>query len=583
MNGLRNFGCGCLLSLLISTTLCGQHSTTPVLLVNGFQATCPDNGVLGTFGQLPTLLQQDGASVDFFDVCASPDASIEALAGLLASKIQSYPGPVDVVAHSMGGLVVRSYLQGRTNSPYLSPPGNTNIRKLVLLGTPNFGVSNTFAALSFLVPWASGQAAEMQFGSPFLWYLGTWNQLYDDLRGVDALAIAGTAGGSAGSVPWDGVVDVASASLDFADSSGLRTRVVPYCHASIVLGVTCPGGSGLIASVPNRSHLSYQLLRSFLDGTTSWELIAFQSSSVSTTGGLQLSVSDSNGNPYYSNQLASVRLGNYSLSNSVTSSPVWTVNDLPGGIASSLTFDLGTQGYSLSGITVPSGGFISLSVKFPPAMTFVTTSAGTPPGALSVAPGSLMSIYGAGLASGTVQASSASWPYQLVGTSLTLGGVQVQLQYASAQQINALVPALPAGLYVMLLTTPTGRHSINLMVDPIVPALFTLGNNVAAAQHAATGQLVTTSNPAVRGEYVSLFGTGLGSTFASNGLNMALRSPAVLIGGQNANVTFAGRAPGFVGLDQINVQIPAGIQPGAVVVQMTSGNRISNAVSLSVQ
>ena len=52
--------------------------------------------------------------MDFFDVCSAPDSSIESLAGLLTAKIQSYPGPVDVIAHSMGGLIVRAYLQGWT-------------------------------------------------------------------------------------------------------------------------------------------------------------------------------------------------------------------------------------------------------------------------------------------------------------------------------------------------------------------------------------------------------------------------------------------------------------------------------------
>ena len=157
-------------------------------------------------------------------------------------------------------------------APYLNPPINPKIRKLVLLGTPNFGVSNKFLLLSLVMPWTSNQVAEMQFGSPFLLYLATWNQLYDDLRGVDAVAIT-IAGIDAGGVPWDGVVDVASASIDFADSSGLRTFAVPYCHTGVVL-LACQSGAGMIASVTDRSHLSYQLLRSFLDGNNNLGAIA---------------------------------------------------------------------------------------------------------------------------------------------------------------------------------------------------------------------------------------------------------------------------------------------------------------------
>jgi uncharacterized protein (TIGR03437 family) len=566
----------------VSIALFGQHSTTPVLLVNGFQAACPDAGESGTFDNLPTLLQQDGAaSVSFFDVCDYPGANIPTLAGLLTATLQSYPAPVDVIAHSMGGLVVRAYLQGWTTSPYLSPPINPNIQHLVLLGTPNFGVSNNFLSLASFVPWTTTQVSEMQFGSSFLWDLGTWNQLFDDLRGVDTLAIAGTAGYFADGVPWDGVVDVASASVDFADSSGLKTRTVPYCHTSIVVGITC-SGEGLIASVPNRTHLSYQLLRSSLDGNDDWTSIAPTSSAASTTGGMDFVLSDSNGNPYYPNQLSSVSFGGDLLSSPAP--PVWFNNGLPGGTAFNLAFDLAGQQLSIPGISVTSGGFLAVPVKYPPFMTFVTSAAAIPPGAVSVAPGSLISVYGDGLASGTAQAPSGTWAYQLAGASLTLGGISVQLDYASAPQINALVPAIAPGLYSLVLTTSQGKQSMNLMIDPSVPTFFALSGNAAAAEHATTGQVVTSSNPAVIGEYIALFGTGLGPTYSSNGLSIAQTTPAVSIGGLPAKVTFAGRAPGFLGLDQIDVQIPSGVQPGpSVSVVMSSGNRSSNTVLLAVQ
>jgi uncharacterized protein (TIGR03437 family) len=123
---------------------------------------------------------------------------------------------------------------------------------------------------------------------------------------------------------------------------------------------------------------------------------------------------------------------------------------------------------------------------------------------------------------------------------------------------------------------------MNLVIDQSVPTFFALGGNAAAAEHATTGQVVTSSTPAALGEYISLFGTGLGPTYSSNGLNVA-QTPAVSIGGQKAAVTFAGRAPGFVGLDQINVQIPSGVQPGTFVpVVMSSGGRSSNTVLLAV-
>src|SRR5258708_38564985 len=114
---------------------------------------------------------------------------------------------------------------------------------------------------------------------------------------------------------------------------------------------------------------------------------------------------------------------------------------------------------------------------------------------------------------------------------------------------------------------------MNVVVEQAVPTFFALSSNAAAALHAATGQVVTNANPATAGEYVSLYGTGLGSTTLVNGLNVAQTVPTLLIDGQVAIVTFAGRAPGFVGLDQINVQIPAGARSGTPApVLMISGN-----------
>jgi uncharacterized protein (TIGR03437 family) len=85
------------------------------------------------------------------------------------------------------------------------------------------------------------------------------------------------------------------------------------------------------------------------------------------------------------------------------------------------------------------------------------------------------------------------------------------------------------------------------------------------------------------GEYVSLYATGLGLTNSSGGLDVAILTPQVTVGGITAAISFAGRAPGFVGLDQINIQIPAGVSGAAVPVVVSSGGRTSNTVTLAIQ
>src|SRR5579863_6742260 len=103
-------------ALTIDAVTLPVSAKTPVILMNGWQFSCPDNpdstvaGAAGTFGQLASFLQTDGLPVAFFNNCVyGQDVAIEELAGQLAAYLASLafsdgtPVPqVDVVAHSMG-------------------------------------------------------------------------------------------------------------------------------------------------------------------------------------------------------------------------------------------------------------------------------------------------------------------------------------------------------------------------------------------------------------------------------------------------------------------------------------------------
>lgn len=252
----------------------------PVVLLNGWQSSCPIAVTsplsASTFGNLENYLTKFDSVplVYWFDNCAAcPDCSIEELGSDLAQVINSIqyedgtPVPqVDLIGHSMGGLIIRAYLSGKqAASGAFNPPNNPKVRKAIFIATPHFGSYQAGAGDLFL---GGLQTNEMTLGSQFLFDLATWNQFGDDLRGVDALAIVGNAVfGSKG----DGVVSLTSASLRFAEPD-VRTRIVDYCHISFnpaeVLLTFCsePG----IANIDSTSHPTYKIIQSFLANTTTW-------------------------------------------------------------------------------------------------------------------------------------------------------------------------------------------------------------------------------------------------------------------------------------------------------------------------
>ena len=94
------------------------------------------------------------------------------------------------------------------------------------------------------------------------------------------------------------------------------------------------------------------------------------------------------------------------------------------------------------------------------------------------------------------------------------------------------------------------------------------------------------------GEFVSLYCTGLGAVTNTpaagaaapgNPLAMTMSTATVSVGGVPAHVSFSGLAPGYVGLYQVNVQIPNGVSGDAVAVTLSIGGVGSNAATIAIQ
>ena len=126
------------------------------------------------------------------------------------------------------------------------------------------------------------------------------------------------------------------------------------------------------------------------------------------------------------------------------------------------------------------------------------------------------------------------------------------------------------------------------------PGIFSTnrqGTGAGAILHADTYQLVSNSNPTRPGGLLAIYCTGLGQlqtpvpfgSIAPTPPPETLATPQVSIAGIPATVQFSGLAPGFVGLYQVNVQVPARVPAGAQNLQIVINGVPSNTVTVAVQ
>jgi uncharacterized protein (TIGR03437 family) len=219
-----------------------------------------------------------------------------------------------------------------------------------------------------------------------------------------------------------------------------------------------------------------------------------------------------------------------------------------------------------------------------------------------VAPNSLATLFGSGYTDLTVPAqldSNGQLPLQLGGVSVQINGVAAPLLFVSPLQINLLVPAnTDIGTAGVVVQTSTAGKQIqySMQVRNVAPALFSRdasgrgpGTILNAATFAADPFLVETPQNAGSDKRtrLALFGTGF--RYAGN----ALQDPAKLnVAGQIQAqdsvgnvyiVEYAGAAPGFFGLDQINLVVPAGADgAGNVSLTITAENAVSNTVTFNM-
>lgn len=218
-----------------------------------------------------------------------------------------------------------------------------------------------------------------------------------------------------------------------------------------------------------------------------------------------------------------------------------------------------------------------------------------------IAPGGIVTIFGSNLGASAgqiVTAPGAPWPPQLGGVSVTMDGTAAPvyrvLNLNGQEQVSVQAPWTLSGKNSVAVIVTTAAGTAPAVTVPVLgaqPGIFILDAASSGATH-ADGSIAGASNAAARGEALVLYLTGLGpvdnppASGASASLTTlahTLITPQVTIGGFDAAVAFSGLTPGYIGLYQINVTVPAAVASGVVDLTVKANGLTSNPAKIAIR
>lgn len=182
----------------------------------------------------------------------------------------------------------------------------------------------------------------------------------------------------------------------------------------------------------------------------------------------------------------------------------------------------------------------------------------------------LHTIFGANLAGGIVAAPTVPWPLRINDVEVLVNGEPQPIAFLSDGQINFYLAGAVGSEAQVQVRTPYGTSDVakvgltandpGIFFDPV----------------SGRGAVI------VRGNILEVYGTGMGQVQLRNNLFETVSPVSATVNGLPAEVLFNGLAPGFVGLYQVNVRVPAtAVAPWKI--RLTQAGNSSNEVSVSPQ
>lgn len=196
-----------------------------------------------------------------------------------------------------------------------------------------------------------------------------------------------------------------------------------------------------------------------------------------------------------------------------------------------------------------------------------------------VAPGAVVSIFGRGLASETAVAESVPLPTVLGGVDVRVNGVPAPIYFVSPEQVNVRVPDEIEGDWAAFAVSGASGESrrFTALLHATAPGIFTANGDGRGEVLLLDSRFELVQNPAP-GDRLIVYATGLGAVAPVAGPGAPVVAPVSLfVGGRPAVVEYAGSAPGFPGVYQINFIVPD--SPNGDRMQIVAGGRSSNAAS----